>query len=244
MKGDFSRITFDPTRHYSGVLHQQGRVWLDSDWNEDVLERLDLRQRELTDVVGVAGVPSPGTGFRLSPSTDAGAADNFRISAGRCYVQGIVCELESDITYLSQPDFLDPPRIAIPTDGSTVTVFVYLEVWRRLITYLEDDTLREIALGGPDTTARLKTTVQVKAVVLQDAPPDMTCAQASQTLPRASRGTLTTLQPTVTQPQTSCQLPDPSNFTGRENHLYRVQVHDGGDVAGDGSPRPVGIDRA
>jgi len=33
----------------------------------------------------------------------------------------------------------------------------YLEVWRRLITYLEDDAVREIALEGPDTIARLKT---------------------------------------------------------------------------------------
>ncbi len=36
MKGDFSRQTFDPTRHYSGVLAQQGRVQTDADWNEKV----------------------------------------------------------------------------------------------------------------------------------------------------------------------------------------------------------------
>ena len=34
MKGDFSRITFDPKKHYSRVLMQQGRVQLDADWNE------------------------------------------------------------------------------------------------------------------------------------------------------------------------------------------------------------------
>jgi len=36
MKGDFSRNTFRPGSHYSGVLMQQGRVLLDSDWNEQV----------------------------------------------------------------------------------------------------------------------------------------------------------------------------------------------------------------
>ena len=30
MKGDFSRITFDPKKHYSRVLMQQGRVQLDA----------------------------------------------------------------------------------------------------------------------------------------------------------------------------------------------------------------------
>ena len=34
MKGDFTRDLFDPTKHYSGVLMQQGRVQLDADWNE------------------------------------------------------------------------------------------------------------------------------------------------------------------------------------------------------------------
>jgi hypothetical protein len=32
-----------------------------------------------------------------------------------------------------------------------------------------------------------------------------------------------------------CRLPDPGNFTGRENHFYRVQVHDRGDVLGGGT---------
>ena len=36
MKGDFSRQTADPKKHYSGVLMQQGRVQLDADWNEQL----------------------------------------------------------------------------------------------------------------------------------------------------------------------------------------------------------------
>ncbi len=35
-RGDFTRDTFDPFRHFSRVLMQQGRVQLDSDWNEQV----------------------------------------------------------------------------------------------------------------------------------------------------------------------------------------------------------------
>lgn len=166
MKGDFSRFTFDLRKHYAGVLHQQGRVWLDSDWNEDVLERLALLQQELNDVIGPSGTPAPGSGFQLSPSADPNAPDDFGISAGHCYVNGILCQLEANASYLRQPDLLDPPRIPIPRDGSTLTALVYLDVWQRLITYLEDDSIREVALGGPDTSARLKTVVQVKVKVL------------------------------------------------------------------------------
>jgi hypothetical protein len=232
MKGDFSRFTFDPQKHYSGVLHQQGRVWLDSDWNEEVMERLALLQTELRDVVGPSGVPAPGSSFQLTASKNSNALDDFGISAGHCYVDGILCQLDADTTYLSQPDLLDPPRIPIPTDGSTLNALVYLEVWQRLITYLEDDSIREIALGGPDTSARLKNIIQIKVRLLPADVGTLTCAQGAQFVPKSGSGTLTTLQPTNVQQQSLCQLPDATTFTGRENHLYRVQVHDGGDVTG------------
>src|SRR5438045_2745266 len=34
MKGDFSRSTFNPGKHYTSVRMQQGRVQTDADWNE------------------------------------------------------------------------------------------------------------------------------------------------------------------------------------------------------------------
>ena len=112
---------------------------------------------------------------------------------------------------------------------------MYLEVWQRLITYLEDDDLREIALGGPDTATRLKTIAQVKVLPVSVDAQSLTCTKAEQFLPGPSLGTLATLQPTVSQPTDLCSLPDPSSYTGRENHLYRVEIHNGGDVAGTGS---------
>jgi len=127
-----------------------------------------------------------------------------------------------------------PPPITMPGDGSDLNAIVYLEVWQRLITALEDDILREVALGGPDMTARIKTVVQVRvAVVPQTSPVTLlTCANAGQFLPLPNGGTLTTLQPQLTQPADLCQLPDPNNFTGPENRLYRVEIHEGGDPVG------------
>ncbi len=109
---------------------------------------------------------------------------------------------------------------------------VFLEVWDRLITYLEDNTLREVALQGPDTAARLKTVAQVKVVTLPSSLTDFSDKSLAKFLPTSGNGTLTTLQtPPILVPD-PCQLPDPGNFTGRENHLYRVQIHDAGDVLG------------
>jgi hypothetical protein len=239
MKGDFSRRIFDAAKHYAGVLHQQGRVWLDSDWNEEVFERLHLLRQETADVVGICGVPEPGAAFLISPNLHATTPGDFAIGGGpgnlgRAYVDGILCQLETSTTYLTQPDLPVPPAIAMPSDGSDLNAVVYLEVWQRLITALEDEILREVALGGPDTTARIKTVAQVRvAVVPQTSPATLlTCANARQFLPLPSRGTLTTLQPQFTQPAELCRLPDPNNFTGRENRLYRVEIHEGGDPVG------------
>src|SRR5215831_206886 len=239
MKGDFSRLTFDAHKHYTGVLHQQGRVWLDADWNEDIFNRLHHLQQETNDIIGMCGVPEPGSAFQISPPDADADPDDFHISGGagalgRCYVNGLLCQLDANTSYLSQLDFPNPPRIPMPTPGSDVNAVVYLEVWQRLITYLEDEKLREVALGGPDTATRLKTIAQVKVALIPSSEPitNLTCAKAGQFLPVLGSGTLTTLQPTDTQSENLCQLPDPANFTGRENHLYRVEVHDGGDVIG------------
>src|SRR5258708_29104120 len=236
MKGDFSRLTFDPRKQYRGVVHQQGRVWLDSDWNEDVFNRLHLLDLETADLIGPCGVPEPGTAFRISVNPDTSAApDDFIIEGGpgrhgHCYVRGILSELPRNTSYLSQPDLPDAPRIDLSTGN--VTALVYLEVWQRLITALEDESLREVALGGPDTAARIKTVAQVKVVALPAKLVDPTCPEASAFLPGPGGGTLTTLQPKDTQPPDLCKLPDPGSYTGRENHLYRVEVHEGGNVGG------------
>jgi N-acetylneuraminic acid mutarotase len=66
MKGDFSRFTFRPTRRYSGVLMQQGRVQLDADWNEQIAI---LAQRDKTlfaDMVGASGSPAEERGFQCT----------------------------------------------------------------------------------------------------------------------------------------------------------------------------------
>ncbi len=131
-------------------------------------------------------------------------------------------------TYLSQPDYPDPPAL----DPGQQQGIVYLEVWQRLVTHLEDPTIQEIALGGPDTAARLRTIAQVKVLTVPEAGRQLTCDDADRLLAQTGGGTLTTLQPADTPPDDDCVIPDPGSYTGRENHLYRVEVHDAGDVLG------------
>lgn len=58
MKGDFSRQRFFSWKGYRSVRMQQGRVQLDSDWNEDKEIELRTLRRIVRDVVGLGGTPA------------------------------------------------------------------------------------------------------------------------------------------------------------------------------------------
>ena len=169
MKGDFSRETFDPTKHYSGVRMQQGRVQTDADWNEqEALQRRRIRV-EARDVIGRCGAPEDNAGFAVSVTAGA-----MRIGAGRYYVDGILCENEVDgLAYEAQPDLpgVAPFAEALAKAKATAAL-AYLDVWERHITPLDDPLLREVALGGPDTTTRVKTIWQVRLLPIAVAAGD------------------------------------------------------------------------
>ncbi|MDH4196197.1 MAG: DUF6519 domain-containing protein [Candidatus Aminicenantes bacterium] len=92
MKGDFSRLTYNPGRHYGAVLFQQGRVQLDADLNEQQQIQRRRTETEARDVIGWSGVPKYGGGFAVSIA--AGGTD-LMISPGRIYVDGILCAAEA-----------------------------------------------------------------------------------------------------------------------------------------------------
>jgi len=91
MKGDFSRKTFDATRHYSGVLMQQGRVQLDADWNEQLGIQRHRDYTEAEDVIGECGAPKHDAGFLVQPTPDG---TDLVLAPGRFYVHGRLCELD------------------------------------------------------------------------------------------------------------------------------------------------------
>jgi len=161
MKGDFSRDTFDASKHFSRVLMQQGRVQLDADWNEQASILLHYLQTLAADLIGPHAGPTDALGFEIKIKP---GDNDLTIGKGRYYVDGILCENEDECAYTKQPDYYPLP------DGSTLTQVtrgignyaVYLDVWERHVTYLDDDRIREVALGGPDTATRAKVAWQVK----------------------------------------------------------------------------------
>ena len=101
MKGDFSRDSFDPLRHFSRVLQQQGRVELDADGNEREAIQLHHLRSLAKDLIGPQGGPWAG-GFEIVPAVDgSGKAlpQNFVIKKGHYYVDGWLCENEADVHY-------------------------------------------------------------------------------------------------------------------------------------------------
>lgn len=183
MQGDFSRLSFDPRRHYRSVRMQQGRVQLDADWNEQIDILNYVIETQLTDIFGPGGAPQATAGFQITieqgQSDHAPVADadqnghaqasahralDFTISHGRYYVDGILCENEQDTRFSAQPDY---PQAHIPPHLSEYCL-VYLDVWSRHVTALEEPSLYESALGGIDTTTRERTVWQVKLLPIND----------------------------------------------------------------------------
>jgi hypothetical protein len=97
-KADFSRIRFEPAKHYTAVIKQQGRVDLDSDDIEQHAIDLTLRQTINSDVIGQYGGPEDDAGFAIQ------IIDNkIWIGPGRYYVQGILVENQRWVQYDDQP---------------------------------------------------------------------------------------------------------------------------------------------
>lgn len=252
MSGDFSLQRFDPHRDFSGVLMQQGRVQLDSDWNEQV-EILDRRRRaEIIDVIGRSGVPrATPDGFKISVDVKG----QLTIGGGRIYVDGHLAENHGlryidgvpDKKQKSEFDAVlselrgsgDPIELAgqpyvpkpasLPTKGKHL---IYLDVWQREVTFLEAPDLVEKAVGV-DTTARKQSVWQVK--ILPDLLDDSaSCGTPDEKLPgwpsviRPSAGRLSTAVVDVPKDQGPCLLPPTVGYRGLENRLYRVEIHNGG----------------
>ncbi len=218
MKGDFTRFTFRPEKHFSSVRLQQGRVLLDAEWNEQMEIESHVDQTTTADIIGDCGAPIHDAGFALLVNSND--VWTQQIGAGRYYVDGILCENESNVAFTLQPDL---PDATLPTDAGTY--LAYLDVWQRHLTALERPELREVALGGPDSATRTKTIWQVKLLRVEDK---SLCAQfAEDWIPPdvQSTGRLRAQHEQVAQNTNECLVPPGAGYRRLENQLYRVEIH-------------------
>lgn len=214
MKGDFSRLTFRPDKHFAAVLLQQGRVSLDSDWNEQGAIVLEAIRAVARDLLGPHG--GVGNGFRIRPYQDAKGRlvkGDFLIEAGSYYVDGIRCENLEAVPYRTTVEQLGCGQESGLEPGSHL---VYLDVWERVVTCHEDPELRELALRGPDTSLRLQVVWRVRLLPLP--------ASGSHSPEQALEGAFARAGKTGMRARA-----DPgAGYTGLQNQLYRVEIHAGG----------------
>lgn len=159
MTSDLARVTYDPSRHYHGVVAQQGRVSVEADWNEAQAISREQTETRTLDLVGPAA--SPDHGYRIEPvvTDENSATGDLRIRQGTAYVGGQRVSLPSDVFYGSQPDWLDraeDPLWFDPAIPDEPHELIYLMLREQDISAVEDPALRDVALGGPDTSQRLR----------------------------------------------------------------------------------------
>lgn len=227
MNGDLTRDTFDARDGFTAVRAQQGRVTLDADHNEQVDIALHDTREGRQDLVGDSGAPAdePGFGVTLSAGLPV-------LGAGRFIVNGIRVRNEADRPLSTAQPFL--PGNTLPSTAGTW--LAYLELWERPLTAVEEPSIREVALGGPDTTTRDQLVWQVRWLRLGNVGMSTSCtagATALQALDAIFDGTL---QPGLEASSGSgpCIVSDAAQFRGLENQLYRVEIH-AGNVAADGA---------
>src|SRR5262249_43931053 len=91
-----TRKTFDPAKHFTRVLMQQGRVQLDADWNEQAAIALHYLRSLTRDLIGEAAGPPNNLGFEIGVIE----TNILTIGGGHYYVGGILCENGTPIAIL------------------------------------------------------------------------------------------------------------------------------------------------
>jgi hypothetical protein len=146
MVADLARITYDPTRHYRSLIAQQGRVTLEADVNEGAMLASETLRLETIDIVGPTG--SLHDGYKVSSGKGSGGVT---IGPGTFYLGGWRLHLDTAIDLSSQPDWVDAP--SVDRKGNLLVALLLTE---QSVCAVEDQALREVALGGPDSAARTR----------------------------------------------------------------------------------------
>lgn len=235
---DLSRHATDFRKNYTGVRMQQGRVLTDDDFNEQARLDAEDTRRTRIDVIGPVG--SPDDGYLITnPLIDAATnRPTFTIKAGTFYLGGQRLTLDADEVYHLQKDWLQQGAVA----GDRLTIpagerydFAYLETWQQPVSAIEDSELLEVALGGPDTSARVRNLRRVRTIS-GVANGDCNDAWAALLASLASQGTVNKefelvpdarlrVEPDgTTGTNDLCSPPVAGGYLGAENQAIRVQI--------------------
>ena len=243
---DLSKNSFNEEKNFSSVVLQQGKALLDSDWNEESKIINKLFRKTTRDIIGKCGTNDQNA-FKISCPNNG---YYYQIHPGRYYVDGILAQIHSnsknsEIPAYNQPDlpsYQNLDEILTPCPTEEGSYIIYLDVSEQDITSIDDNEILESALGGADTAGRTKTITQIKILKLSDdiyndlsiTKENKICENLENSdewknlINRSEEaGTLTAktgqLQQTNNDP--CCDLQLDSGYTGIDNSLYRVEIH-------------------
>ncbi|MFH5774284.1 hypothetical protein ACHFJ0_08510 [Paracoccus sp. NGMCC 1.201697] len=149
----------------------------------------------------------------------------FNWAAGSYQVGGLI----APATEATWPALTGPAAEAMQAASASAAgalTVAYLELSERVVTAIEDPGLREQALGtGRETTGRTEVQAQVKlAAVTGLTDPVAIAAAFAQVIQPTGRVTFGTAA--GADAADPCDLPVPGGYSGTENRLYRLVVHE------------------
>ncbi|MFN3388426.1 MAG: hypothetical protein ACK40O_05800 [Allosphingosinicella sp.] len=249
---DITRHHFQPAKHYSGLLHYQGSVLLDSEQNEGAFIQQGEQRRLLTDLLVTSG--SPDDGMKIGPVGAGPGGYDFAIGAGVFYLGGLRLDVDAPETFRLQTDYLqlrDKTGQLLPNDWLSATQdamppavpaaartdLVWLEAWEQAVTGAEDAETIEAALEV-ESSARLRPSRKVHLFTGNGAD---SCADAFDALVASlEAGGRTTYDPETAELRSNRRLtvdfvdtgpaPDPCTppvrrgFLGAENETIQIRI--------------------
>jgi Family of unknown function (DUF6519)/IPT/TIG domain len=257
MAGDRARVSYEPSRKWRGLIAQQGRVTIEADWNEAATIDQERDRLATLDIVGPQGTPD--NGYRVETSVDSTLPPlepgDFLIGPGTLYVGGQRFDLdEPGVRYSDQPDWLDyssdslwkdpavpAPTPSMPSTPSTPSTpasveLVYLVASEQEVCAVEDASLADVALGGPDTMQRQRilqhfvrrSTTQLTGDLawtdFENSLADHGLSFDPATMMIESTTTLQVSFPQLGATPSLCQPGVTGGYLGAENQMIRVMV--------------------
>jgi hypothetical protein len=143
------------------------------------------------------------------------------------------------VTYLNQPGLITAQLPQIKGSQG-----VYLDVWERAITYDEDDSMREVALNGPDTAARSKVVWQARLLDSATTKKIVGGLDIQTQIEQQPRGLLKAMARKSAAASDPCTASPDAQYRGPENQLYRVEIHTGGIAGSKTAPTTGRLPRA
>lgn len=229
MRGDFSTWNKEKDKNFNGVLHQQGRVLTDRDWNAQTEILNDWQQIAGQDIIGagVAAVPADAPdSFKVTEAKVVGDKVEVSVTEGRVWADGLLVKLDEDV--VREAEYLQPPiqdpagQVSdLPNDVRDALI---LETWlEELNAFQNPELLIEPALGGVDTTERVQTAFRFRLFRMDS---DDTCDSIIEDLKDDfdNKGRLTAvLQPDIAI-DSDCPVVEGGGYTGFEHQLYRIEI--------------------